>query len=183
MNTEQLPIDVSEMQKAIYGVALSLDAFLVNGIPYGVLQRPVFPGFLEKTAGNLMRSLASLEEHVAHCPATNQSEVVEGLAALRASCQQLIQLTAGLSSFRTLSLQQLRSAVSQIPLLRGECVQRLQELEASFRTPKPFYQSRPSDSTAAVNAFCANLEQMFAEEWAVSNAATEQQGAQEVQQQ
>ena len=85
------------------------------------------------------------------------------------SCQQLIDLVTGLRTFRTLPIQQLRSAVSRIPILRAECVGRLQELEVCFETPKPFYPSRPSHSTAAVNDFLANLERLFADEWAVSN--------------
>jgi hypothetical protein len=48
MHTKQLTVDFPEVQEAIYGVALSLDAFLVNGIQYGVLQQAVFPGFLQR---------------------------------------------------------------------------------------------------------------------------------------
>jgi hypothetical protein len=51
MNTNQPQDDFPEVQKAIYGVALSLDSFLINGILYGVIQRDFLPGFLEKTAG------------------------------------------------------------------------------------------------------------------------------------
>ena len=165
MNTKQLPVDFPEVQGAIYGVALSLDALLLNGIQYGVLQRAVFNGFLQKTADNLLRDLASLEEQAPHAPATSQPQVSKALAALRAKCQQLIHLVTGLTSFRTLPLEQVRSTVRQIPILREACVQLLQELEGCFRVPKPFYQSRPSHSTATVNDFLTNLERAFAEEW------------------
>ena len=75
-----------------------------------------------------------------------------------------MDLVAGLSAFRTLLLQQLRVTIAQIPVLRGECVQLIQELEACFRTPKPFYPSRPSHSTATMDHFLANLERAFEEE-------------------
>lgn len=169
MNPKQLQDDFPEVQAAIYGVALSLDSFLLNGIPYGVIQRAVLPGFLEKTASNLLKDLAILEKHAPEAVPNKQTKVTEVLAALRTKCQELIELVTGLCSFRTLPQQQLRSALSQIPLLRGECVQLLQELEVCFRTPKPFYHSRPSHSTATVNDFLANLERMFDEERTASH--------------
>ncbi len=168
MNTEQLQADFPEVQAAIYRVALALDAFLLNGIPYGVIRRDVFNGFLEKTAGNLLTELASLEQQAPHAPAAGQPKVGEALAALRAGCQQLIDLVTGLNAFRTLPLEQLRSTVSQVPVLREACVQRIQELENCFRTPKPFYQLRPAHSTATVNDFLTSLERIFAEEWSAS---------------
>jgi hypothetical protein len=169
MNTNQHQDDFPEVQGAIYRVALSLDSFLLNGIPYGVLQEAVFPGFLEKVAGNLLMPLASLEQHAPEAPGPSQTQVREVLAALRAKCQELIDLVTGLRSFRTLPLQQVRATISQVPLLRGKCAQLLQELEVCFKTPKPFYQFRPSHSTATVNDFLANLERMFEEE---RNAST-----------
>ena len=171
MSAKQPQDDLPEVQAALYGLALSLDAFLLNGIPYGVLRREVFNGFLEKTAGNLLRDMANLERQAPHAPAPSQPKVTGLLAVLRAKCQQMIDLVSGLSSFRALPLQQLRSTVAQIPPLRGECVRLIQELEACFQTPKPFYPSRPSHSTATMNDFLANLEGVFAEEWAASNAA------------
>jgi len=170
MTAKQLPVDFPEVQRAIYGVALSLDSLLVNGIPYGVFLRAMAPSFLEMRASNLMRDLASLEEQVPHVPDTSQPRVAELLASLRARCQQIVDLVSGLTSFRTIPLEQVRSTVRQIPPLRGECVRLIQELEACLHTPRPFYQSRPGDSTADVNAFLANLERAFAEEWAATNA-------------
>lgn len=168
MTTKQLPVDSPEVQVAIYRVALSLDSFLLNGIPIGVVHQAVFNGFLQKTAGNLLSELATLEEHARDAPATSQPQVTIALAALRARCENLIDLVTGLGSFRTLSLEQLGSTVSQIPVLREACVQRIQELESCFRTPRPFYQSRPSYSAAAVNDFLTNLERLFVEEWRAS---------------
>jgi hypothetical protein len=164
MNTKQLQEDFPEIQGTIYGVALSLDSFLLNGIPYGVMLREFLPGFLEKAAGNLLRDLASLEEQARRTPNTNPVQVAEVLAGLRSSCQQLIDLVSGLIPFRTLSREQLRSMIGQIPLLRDACVHHIQELEACFRTPKPFYPSRPAHSTASVNDFLANLDHLFMEE-------------------
>jgi len=173
MNTNQLPVDIPDVLGAIYGVALSLDSFLVNGIQYELLQRVASNGFLQKTASNLLRDLASLEEHAPHAPLASQPKVREVLAALRNKCQELIELVTGLSAFRTLSLEQLHAAVSQIPVLREECVQLIQELEGGFRTKQPFYPSRPSHSTSTVNEFLTDLERLFAEEW---NASGEQRG-------
>jgi hypothetical protein len=168
MSTKQLPIDFPEIQGAIYRVALSLDAFLVNGIQYGVLQRVTSNGFLQETAKSLLSDLTSLEEQTPHAPVLSQPNLAELLASLRAKCQQLVDLVSGLSSFRTLALEQVRSTVSQIPLLRGDGVGLIQELEGYLQTPKPFYQSRPSHATAAVNDFFTDLECLFVEEWNAS---------------
>lgn len=177
MTTRQFPVDLSEVQDAIYRLALSLDSFLVNGIQQGVLHRDVFPGFLDKTEQNLRRDLASLEEKALLVPGVSQPQVTAILASLMARCQQLIDLVNGLTAFKTLPLQQLRSTVSQVPLLRGECVRLIQELEACFRVPKPFYQSRPGHATAAVNQFLANLDRAFLEAWEAANAGRKENGA------
>jgi hypothetical protein len=163
MNTMQLQEDFPEVQAAIYRVALSLDAFLLNGIPSGVIHRTVFDGFVEKTAGNLLGALAQLETQVTSDHVIGQHRAREILAALRVKSQELIDVVTGLTSFRTLSLQELRSTISRIPLVRGECVRLIEELEACLGTPKPFYQSRPSYSTVAMDDFLANLEQLFTE--------------------
>ena len=168
MSTKQRPVDFPEVQGAIYCVALSLDSFLMNGIPHDVIHRTVFNGFLQKTASNLLRELARLEQHAPHAPSASQPKVMTVLASLRTKCEQLIDLVTGLSTFRTLPLPQLRSTVAQIPLFRRECVQLIQELEGCFQTPKPFYHSRPSHSTAAVDAFLANLDLDFVQEWSAS---------------
>lgn len=165
MTTKQPPTDFPEVQAAIYGVALSLDAFLLNGIPYGVLQRDVFPGFLEKTAGNLMRDLARLEGQARDAPGTHQPRVAESLQSLQARCQELVDLVSGLEAFRTASPEEVRFTVSRIPLLREECVRLIQELEGLLQTPRPFYQSRPSHSIEAMIDFLARLEDLFAEKW------------------
>jgi hypothetical protein len=170
MNTDQPQGDFPDVQAAIYRVALALDSFLVNGIPCGVIRRDFFPGFLEKRASTLLTELASLAEHAPDAPAPSQAKVREVLAVLRAKCQQLIDLVTGLESFPTLPLQQLRATVPRIPLLRGECVQLLRELEVCFRTPQPFYPSRPGPSTAAVDEFLASLEQLFEEAWTASRS-------------
>jgi hypothetical protein len=164
MNTAQLP----EIQGAIYRVALSLDAFLVNGLQYGVLRQFTANGFLQRAAGTLLSDLTSLEEQARRAPATSQLKLTEALAGLRASCQRLVDLVMELRSFRTLSLEQLRSTVSQVPVLRDACVNQIQELEACLRTPEPFYQSRPAHSAAAVNGFLTNLEGVFVQEWSAS---------------
>jgi hypothetical protein len=74
----------------------------------------------------------------------------------------------GLLSFREHPLERVLASVSQIPSLREECVQRIQELEACVETPKPFYSSRQPHSVAMVNDFLANLEYHFAEDWRAS---------------
>jgi hypothetical protein len=93
---------------------------------------------------------------------------MEALASLRTRCQQLVDLVKGLSSFKTLSLEEVQSAVSRIPILHGECVTLVKELESCFRVPKPFYPSRPSHSVSTVNDFMTNLERLFVQEWKAS---------------
>jgi hypothetical protein len=170
MNTRCLDNDSSKIQAAIYGVALSLDSFLLNGIPYGVLQRAIIPNFLEKTADNLLKDLAILEEFAPNGFAADHSKITAIMEALRAKCQRLIDAAMGLTSYTTMPFQQLRLALSQIPLLRKECVDLLQELEVRFRTPDPFYQSHPNHSAAAMDDFFANLVRLFEEERTTSTA-------------
>ncbi|HTU20913.1 MAG TPA: hypothetical protein VMG10_22870 [Gemmataceae bacterium] len=164
MNTNQRPEDFPEIQAAIYRVALSLDSVLINGIPIGVIQRDVCTGFLEKTATTLMTELTLLEEQARHTIPTSQAKASALLTGLRAKCQQLLDLVSELISFRTLPLEQLRSTVSRILLLREACVHQIQELETCFRTPRPFYPSKPAYLTAAMNDFLANLESLLTQE-------------------
>ena len=173
MTTKQRNVDSPEVQAAIYGVALSLDAFLLNGIPYGVWRPTEFRGFLQKTGGNLLRELAGLEGRVSQVLIADQPKILEVVGALKAASHQLIDVVTELRSFRDLPLQELRSTVARIPLLRADCVQRIQELEGYFQTPKPFYPSRPARSTATVNAFLADLERLFVEEWNASRGSKE----------
>ncbi|HWG44880.1 MAG TPA: hypothetical protein VN688_19055 [Gemmataceae bacterium] len=168
MNTQQHQEDFPEVQTAIYRVALSLDSFLVNGIPYGVIHRDVFNGFLEKTASNLLMELARLEEHAPHVPVAHQLKIKAILAAVQAKCQKIIEIVTELISFRDFPLEHLHSLVSRISILREESVSLIEELECCFQTPKPFYQSRPVHSTATMNDFFTNLEYTLAEEWTAS---------------
>jgi hypothetical protein len=164
---------VPEMQSALWGVALSLDAFVVNGISLGVIQSICFPGFLAKVAGNLTRDLDDLEAHaVSQGPAGTGAAL---LKALRANCSELVRLVSELGEFRTLPLPQLRSAVNQVRDAREECVQAIRELEAHWGTAEKFHQARPAQAAQAVNDFLVNLEQTFADERAAANAANEAQ--------
>jgi hypothetical protein len=164
MKTEQLPVDFPAVQAAIYGVALSLDAFLVNGILYGVLQQSLFPGFLRKTADDLMQELAALQDEARQSPGADQPGVAEVLAALQARCQEVVDLVTGLRSFKSLSPEQLAATLSRIPRLREACMQLIEDLERRLQTPHPFHQSRPADAKAAVDDFLMNLERVFAAE-------------------
>jgi hypothetical protein len=161
MTTDQPHEYASEVRASIDRVALSLDAFLLNGIPYGVLQREALPGFLEQAAGNLLTPLASLELQASQVPASGPADVRQMLADLRAKCQQLIDHVTGLTSFRILPQEQVRTAVAKIPVLREECVQLLGKLEACLGAPQRVFPGRSSHHTAAVNSFLANLQRMF----------------------
>jgi hypothetical protein len=149
------------VQAAIYGVALSLDSFVLNGLPYGVLLRDAPPGFLEKTARNLLRDLATLEEQALHVDGASQPQAVATMARLRQRCQQLIDVVSGLRSFAKLPLAQVQSDVAELRSLHGDCVRLIQELEVCVGVLQPFYQSRQADSAAAVEHFLAGLEQLF----------------------
>lgn len=164
------PVDFPEVQAAVYGVALAVDSFLLNGIQYGVLHQ-LAEGFVEHAASSLPRELDGLEEQVRRTPATDLGEVTELLAALRGTCQRLVELVTGLKPFRTLPREEVRAAVRQIPILRATCVQLIQRLEDCLRTPKPFYQSRPQESIAAVDSFLDHLEGAFLQEWDVASTS------------
>lgn len=164
MKTKQGPMDASDIQKAIYSVALSLDAILINGIQMGVFQQNIFPGFLQKTAGALERNLAILEEKVFQGTSPRQPKIKEIMAALQANCRQFIELVTDLSTFRTRTIEEVRSIISQIPPLREACVQCIQELEGFLGTTKPFYTSRPAHLSEMINDFLVNLERFTIEE-------------------
>lgn len=104
-----------------------------------------------------------MEGQVSNAPIINDTKVAEVLASLREKCGHLIDIVSGLSSYKTLPLQQLHAALARIPALRDECVQLIQELESCFPAAKPFYENRPGSSTAAVSEFLADLERMFTE--------------------
>jgi hypothetical protein len=169
MTTKQHAPNLREPEAAIYNVALSLDAFLLNGVQIGVLQEPAFPAFLQQAAKILLRDLGHLEEQSAHTSEDTATSVIELEGNLRAKCQQLIELVTHVSQFRNLSLEQVRAAVSQIIPLRMDCVELIQELEGCFQTSNPFYQSRPAHSALAVDEFLANLDHKFTEQWSAKN--------------
>lgn len=153
-----------DTQSAIYRVALSLDALLLNGIAYGILQAGVLGDVLVRAATSLQTDLASLEEHVQQLSTDRHDQACAAFASLQASCQELTALLHRLRSFRETPSEHLRADVARILLLREECVRRLQELEQCFQVDKPFYQSRSTSATAAIASFLATLEQLFADE-------------------
>lgn len=161
----------TQLQEAVYRVALSLEAFFVNGIQYGVLRHSAFDGFLQKTSGNLLRDLASLEEQDAR---VSQARLSDLLAALKTKCGQAIHLAAEMTSFRRMPLQQVRASVSQLQLLRQACVQGIEAMETRLGTAKPFYSSRPSHAAASVNGFLDHLERSFTEEWTAANGVAKE---------
>jgi hypothetical protein len=126
------------------------------------------PGFLDRTAGHLLPELARLEEQAQQAPAAIQPKAATLVAGLEDDCRRLIDLLEELASFRALPLDRVRVLVSQVPLLRGACVRRIEELEACFQTPQRFYSSRPAQATGAVNDFLADLERVFVQEWSAS---------------
>jgi hypothetical protein len=169
MPSNPSPVDFPEVQAAVYGVALDLDGFLLNGIMYGVLH-PWSEGFVQHAAGSLPTALASLEEQARQVSDADEAEVARLLASLRETSQRLVDLVTGLTSFRTLPLEELREKVRQVPMLRADCVRLIRRLEECLRTPKPFYESRPQDSTRAVDGFLADLEGAFVREWEAAEA-------------
>jgi len=164
MNTTQTRDHLSEIQAAIYGVALSLDSFVLNGITYGVLQRAIFAGFLEKTANNLSGEMAMLEDVAREIAASDERKAAAIVDELRAKGQELIDLVTTLTSFKSMPIQQLRLNLAQIPALRAECVRLLQDLEVRFQTSRPFYRSQANTAAPAMNDFLSNLERMFEDE-------------------
>lgn len=169
MSTTEPRLESSEVEAAIHRVALSLDAFLVNGLQYGALGRVTADGLLTKAAASLLTDLASLAEQVRQA-APDQAPVAEGLAGLRAQCQHLVELVTGLKSFRTLPLEQVRGAAQRIVALRDTCAAHIRQLEISLRVPRSYSSSRPAIAAAAVERFLAGLEETFTREWADSRS-------------
>jgi hypothetical protein len=171
MKTNDYQDEFPEVQASVSRVALSLDSLLLNGISYGIIPRVGVNGFLEHVVGILQRDLTALDVQIAQAPAaSHQPRIKETLAALEARCQQLINMLTHLRSYNTFSREHLCSTLSQIPLLRAECVKLIRELEGLFSIPKSVYQSRQPQLTASVEAFLANLEQLFVSEGVISKA-------------
>ena len=69
-----------------------------------------------------------------------------------------------LCSVKTADREQVRPIADRIRSIRNDCGLLIPELEACFQTPRPFYSSRTAHSTAAVNDFLANLENLFTDQ-------------------
>jgi hypothetical protein len=67
MHTDLQQNELSDVQRAIYRVALSLDSLFLNGVPYGVLNEDLSSGFLQKVATNLSLEVAGLERQSDAC--------------------------------------------------------------------------------------------------------------------
>jgi hypothetical protein len=154
MAANQRKADASELQNAVNALALSLDAFLVNGIQYGVLEQAIFGDFLQQTINDLLRDLDGLERSAGGIQPT--------LTRLRTKVQELIAVVRALCPFKTLAQPQVHALVSQVPLLRSECADLIQQLETELHVDRPFYRSRPAHSTVAMNEFLSNLHTAFA---------------------
>jgi hypothetical protein len=161
MAIKQLSAELIDLQKAVANVALSLDAFLLNGIQYGVLAPSGFANMLSKTTANLNRDLEVLEEFI------DQDKAL--MSPLRATCQQLVGVVTELIPFRLLPTQQWLPKVALIPQRRAQCVQQLIELETRLQLGESFYSSRSSQSAQSVDQFLTVLEGLFTNEWTKAN--------------
>lgn len=169
MAVKQLPIESSDLQNGISKVALSLDAFLINGIQYSVLVQAGLTGLLTKTASNLIRDLDALEELISHVPSINQGKALSLLENVKSTSQELIQLVTGLIPFRSIPVPQWLPHVAEITQLRDQCVQQITDLETCLQTGEAFYSSRSSDSTTSVEQFLGDLENFLMREWNKAN--------------
>jgi len=159
MSTIPVQENLSPVQAAIYGLALSIDSLLLNGIQYGAILHVGGNGFLRERADKLLGDLAALEQEISAVPVD-----------LPAKCRELLDGVTQLSSFRSLTRPELSSSVSRILMLREECVRLIQELELAVHSPRPFYLNRTADSTTAINRFLADLESNLAQAWTVAHA-------------
>lgn len=162
MVTNHYTVDVPQLEPAIHGVALSLDAFFINGLQYGVLQQDTFPGFLQKTADNLMRDLSNLEDLASQMEAADRGFIQGTLTLLRDRIQQLVESALHLMRFRALTLDEVRSTVSRILFFREECVNLVKDMEVQLQTEKPFYTVRKN---ASVLDYLADYERLITEAW------------------
>lgn len=156
-------LDPVEIGAAIYRVALSLDAFVVNGIQFGVLQPG--DGFLEKTAGILRRDLEILEKEAVRLRGGDHSDAKTTVVSLKASCQRLTETVGKLAGFRAQPIRNVHSMASEVARLREECVGSLKKLEGVFQISKPFYQTRSVESSTAIKEFLCRLESMIVDAW------------------
>jgi hypothetical protein len=157
MQTAHPPVDVHAIQRAIHRLALSLDAVLVNGLQYGVLQPVGGEGFLRKTIDTLMADLVRLEGLVG-----------TSAAPLRMHVEELTGMATALSPFRTWPLPLVEASVGRIRQQREACMLHIQQLETGLGVPNHYHLSRPTQAAAAVEAFLAQLDDAFVREWSAA---------------
>ena len=165
-NQDDFPV----VQAHIYRLALSLDSLVVNGVQFGAISS-AFPGMVRRQADTLLADLETLEQDRPLVAVAKQQRANEALAAVRTEIGRMIDLITRLIAFRSLSLLEVHHAVSQIAILRDQCVALIEELERCFATPKPFYETRPTTSAEALNCFIADLDRLLEDAWHVAKSA------------
>ncbi|MGL4550645.1 MAG: hypothetical protein ACRC33_05620 [Gemmataceae bacterium] len=138
-------------------MALSLDALLVNGLSFGVLQPAGGEDFLHGAAGTLLADLASLEARVRD---------IQAVAVLRGDIEELTGVARGLITFREQPLPRVRAAVGRLLHLRTACLRHLQGLGAAIGVPEPSL--RPTHAASSVDAYLGQLDDAFFREWSAT---------------
>lgn len=156
MQTEHPPVDGQAIQGAIHRFALSLDAVLVNGVSFGILQPVGGEGFLRKTINTVMADLARIE-----------GQVGTSAAPLRLHAEQLVETALALAAFRSWPLSLVESTVDRLRRQREACMTQVRQLETAVGVPNHYHLSRPAHAAAAVEAFLSDLNDAFVREWEV----------------
>jgi hypothetical protein len=169
MESKQPANEILDIQNDIYRLALSADSLFINGIQFGVLGS-VAPGVAQKLADQLLADLATLETNAARISTGVHVQAAAPLTEIRTAVEKATAVVQLLSEFRSRPFDDIHGAVSQITSARDQIANGIQELERRLSTPKPFYESRPKESAAAIEEFVSALESALEREWKASNS-------------
>lgn len=156
MNASLTPADASPSESATSRAVLSLDAFVINGISFGVFDPTAAAraGFVALAAGHLRRDAKRAQEG-----ADAAGQARQGALWIEA-CERLIGAVFGLCDHERLSPEQVRAAVAGVLDAHRECVGWVEQLDPARRTGA----TRPARSAELVESFMSDLLGRFAQE-------------------
>jgi len=163
MNTNQQTNGNSELQNAIWRVALSLDSLLLNGIPFCILSDTAPAGFMKKLANDLLGDVAALEACVQKLLPESPHASSVRITELRALVEQMFDAVTRLTMLASMMPTDVVTNAAQIDATRKQCIAKIEELEALSQISEPFYKTRSKDSAEAMDSFLANLEKALEE--------------------
>jgi hypothetical protein len=160
---------LSNLESAVYRVALDVDSLILNGVQLGLLTS-LAPGFLQDRMDDLRCDMAILSAELTKAGFERSHPSAAILEQLRLQIVDLMDRFAALRSFRSLHASELRAAAGKVRDARSQCVGLIEDLERSIHASRPFYSSRSIASTRAMDEFLAGLEKLLEAEWGKSQA-------------